>query len=75
MGDILQGLYEAGRLIVTLDADLLEISLRSLYVTLTAVAIAALIGLPMGAWVLCFLLVERGVNGRSLINFLSQKGM
>ena len=46
MGDILQGLYEAGRLIVTLDADLLEISLRSLYVTLTAVAIAALIGLP-----------------------------
>jgi tungstate transport system permease protein len=50
MGDILQGLYEAGRLIVTLDSDLLEISLRSLYVTLTAVAIAAILGLPLGAW-------------------------
>jgi tungstate transport system permease protein len=50
MGDILQGLYEAGRLIVTLDSDLLEISLRSLYVTLPAVAIAAILGLPLGAW-------------------------
>ena len=63
MGDILQGLYQAGRLIVTLDADLLEISLRSLYVTLTAVAIAALIGLPMGAW----LAVRRFRYRRSVI--------
>ena len=66
MGDILQGLYEAGRLIVTLDADLLEISLRSLYVTLTAVAIAALIGLPMGAW----LAVRRFRYRRSVIALL-----
>ena len=46
MGDILQGLIEAGRLIVTLDADLIEISLRSLYVTLSAVAIASAIPKP-----------------------------
>lgn len=50
MGDILQGLIEAGRLIVTLDADLIEISIRSLYVTLSAVVIASAIGLPLGAW-------------------------
>ena len=50
MNDILQGLLEAGRLIVTLDADLAEITLRSLQVTVTAVAIASLIGLPIGAW-------------------------
>lgn len=50
MNDIVEGLLAAGRLIVTLDVDLVEISLRSLYVTLTAVAIAAAIGLPMGAW-------------------------
>lgn len=67
MGDILQGLYEAGRLIVTLDADLLEISLRSLYVTLTAVAIASLIGLPMGAW----LAVRRFRYRRSVIALLN----
>lgn len=67
MGDILQGLHEAGRLIVTLDADLLEISLRSLYVTLTAVAIAALIGLPMGAW----LAVRRFRYRRSVIALLN----
>ena len=67
MGDILQGLYQAGRLIVTLDADLLEISLRSLYVTLTAVAIAALIGLPMGAW----LAVRRFRYRRSVIALLN----
>lgn len=67
MGDILQGLYQAGRLIVTLDADLLEISLRSLYVTLTAVAIASLIGLPLGAW----LAVRRFRYRRSVIAVLN----
>ena len=50
MGDILQGLIEAARLIIALDADLIEISLRSLYVTLSAVLIASLIGLPLGAY-------------------------
>ncbi len=50
MNDILQGLIAAGHLILTLDGDLVEIILRSLHVTLTAVAIASLIGLPLGAW-------------------------
>ncbi|SMP04003.1 ABC transporter permease [Shimia sagamensis] len=50
MNELLAGLLEAGRLIVTVDADLIEISLRSLQVTLTAVAIASAIGLPLGCW-------------------------
>ncbi len=39
----------AGQLVVTLDPELVEIVLRSLYVSLTAVLVAALIGLPAGA--------------------------
>lgn len=50
MNDILLGLWEAFRLILTLDQDLLEISLRSLHVTLVAVLIASAIGLPLGGW-------------------------
>lgn len=37
-------------LIVRLDADLVEITLRSLQVSLTALAIACLIALPAGTW-------------------------
>ncbi|WP_179381599.1 ABC transporter permease [Jannaschia marina] len=50
MGDLLAGLGEALRLIVTLDAELIEITLRSLRVTLTALVIACVIGLPLGGW-------------------------
>ncbi len=50
MNEITQGLYEAAKLILTLDPDLLEIVGLSLRVTLTAVLIASLIGLPLGAW-------------------------
>ncbi len=50
MGNIWQGLTEAARLVLHLDADLLEITARSLQVTLSATVIAALIGLPTGAW-------------------------
>ena len=67
MGDILQGLYEALRLIVTLDADLIEISMRSLYVTLRAVALASVIGLPVGAW----LAVRRFRYRRSVIALMN----
>lgn len=49
MNDIWHGLMEAIRLIFTLDHSLLEIVLRSLQVTLTAVLIASLVGLPLGA--------------------------
>ena len=50
MSDIFEGLQAAFWLILTLDADLFEISLRSLYVTTTAVLIASAIGLPLGSW-------------------------
>lgn len=49
MNDILEGLAAAFRLIVTLDGDLVAITLRSLQVTLTAVAIGACLGVPLGA--------------------------
>ena len=50
MNDLWAGLAEALRLVLRLDPDLVEITIRSLQVTLTATAIAALIGLPLGAW-------------------------
>ncbi len=50
MNEILQGLSGAFWLVVTLDYGLVEIILRSLQVTLTAVLIGSLIGMPLGAW-------------------------
>ena len=50
MNDIWAGLEAAFWLIVTLDADLLEITLRSLQVSLTALIIASAIALPFGTW-------------------------
>jgi len=50
VNELTRGLLDAWILIFTLDRDLLEIVALSLRVTLTAVAIASLIGLPMGAW-------------------------
>ncbi|MEL7255501.1 MAG: ABC transporter permease [Pseudomonadota bacterium] len=49
MGDLWGGLGQAFWLIITFDADLLEITLRSLQVTLTALVIAALIAFPLAA--------------------------
>lgn len=51
MNDIYQGLYQAMRLLVTLDPGLVEITARSLQVTLSATVIASAIGLPLGAWI------------------------
>jgi tungstate transport system permease protein len=48
MDDIYGAILSAIHLIATLDADLVEIVLRSLEVNLSAVAIASLIGLPLG---------------------------
>ena len=48
MGEIWDGLVAGFWLVVTLDADLVEITLRSLYVTLTAVVIAWARGLRSG---------------------------
>ena len=50
MEGLADGIWQAFTLIVTLDSDLLEIIFLSLRVTITAVTIAALIGLPLGAW-------------------------
>ncbi|NNK78079.1 MAG: ABC transporter permease, partial [Litoreibacter sp.] len=50
MGDILEGLRAAFLLVVTLDEDLVEITLRSLQVSLSALVIAAAIALPLGTW-------------------------
>lgn len=50
MSDIVEGMLAAFRLIFSLDADLFEIILLSLQVTLSAVVIASLIGMPLGAW-------------------------
>ena len=49
MQDFSAAFGEAFRLLVTLDPDLLEIVALSLQVSLGAVALAALIGLPLGA--------------------------
>ena len=49
MGEFYAALLTAIELIVNLDADLAEIVLLSLQVSLIAVGFAALIGLPMGA--------------------------
>ncbi|SMX23609.1 ABC transporter permease [Boseongicola aestuarii] len=50
MNEIWAGLRAAFWLIVTFDADLIEISLRSLRVSLTALLIASAIALPFGTW-------------------------
>ena len=50
MTELLDGLRAAFWLIVTLDHELLEISLRSLQVTLTALFFACLIGIPFGTF-------------------------
>lgn len=50
MNDIWQGLTHAARLVVGLDADLMEISGLSLQVSLGATVFASMIGLPLGAW-------------------------
>lgn len=49
MVDLWDGLAQAFWLMVTLDAELVEISLRSLQVTISATCIAALIAMPLAA--------------------------
>lgn len=49
MADLWDGIAQAFWLLVTLDRDLVEITLRSLRVTLTALAIASMIALPLAA--------------------------
>ncbi|WIY26055.1 ABC transporter permease [Parasedimentitalea psychrophila] len=55
MSDLWGGLTQAFWLLATMDADLVEISLRSLRVTLTALLVASVLALPFAA----FLVVRR----------------
>ena len=50
MNEILQGLIQAFWLILSFDSELITISLRSLYVTLTALTISTLIAFPLAAF-------------------------
>lgn len=67
MSDILSALTQAFWLLVFFDSDLIEIVLRSLQVTVTAVVIASAIGLPFGAW----LAIRRFRNRRYVIAFIN----
>lgn len=49
MSELLQGIIQAFWLIITLDSDLVEITLRSLQVTFSALIVASLIALPLAA--------------------------
>src|SRR5260370_12714051 len=49
MGDFAEAFHTAGRLILERDPQLIAIVLLSLRVSLSAVALATLIGLPLGA--------------------------
>ena len=50
MNDLVQGLGQAALLLFRLDPELLDITARSLQVSLSAVVFASLMGLPLGAW-------------------------
>ncbi|WMS41013.1 ABC transporter permease [Acuticoccus sp. MNP-M23] len=67
MEETWRGAVDALRLVVTLDADLLEITLRSLGVTLTAVTIASLVAMPLGG----LLAVRRFRHRRAAIALLN----
>jgi tungstate transport system permease protein len=67
MADLKDGIGQAFALIARLDPDLAEILIRSLAVSLSAVAIAALVGLPLGA----ALAVSRFPGRRTLVVLLN----
>ena len=67
MSEIWLGVQAAFWLIISLDSDLVEITLRSLYVTLTAVVIACAIGMPLGT----YLAIQRFKHRRLVIALLN----
>ncbi len=70
MGDFGEALATAGRLIIAGDADLIEIVVLSLRVSLTAVGLAALVGLPLGAAVAVYRFPGRAVVAALLNAFM-----
>ncbi|UTH45664.1 ABC transporter permease [Loktanella salsilacus] len=67
MNTITEGLLSAAKLVVTLDPDLVEISLRSLRVTLTALVVASIIAIPLGT----VLAIQRFRYRRTVIALLN----
>jgi tungstate transport system permease protein len=67
MSDLWAGLSQAFWMVVTLDPTLVEITLRSLQVTLTALLISSIIALPLAA----FLVIRRFRMRRSVIAILN----
>ena len=67
MNEILQGLIQAFWLILSFDSELITISLRSLYVTISALIISALIAFPLAA----LLVVTRFQFRRAIIVMLN----
>jgi tungstate transport system permease protein len=51
MDDIAQGVIQAINLIVTLNPDVMQIALLSLYISLSATVLAALISIPVGGFI------------------------
>ena len=51
MDDIIQGIIQAVDLIVTLNPDVMQIAALSLYISLTATILAALIAIPVGGFI------------------------
>ena len=51
MDDIAQGITQAVHLIVTLNPEVMEIAVLSLYISLSATIIAALISIPLGGFI------------------------
>ncbi len=68
MNVMLEGIREAGRLILTLDPDVLEITLRTLQVSCTATLISVLVGIPVGTVLALARFPGRGLLV-SLVNF------
>ena len=65
-----QGLIEAGRLLLTADPEVIEITLRTLQVSGTATCISVLIGVPIGT-----VLALTGFFGRGFVIALTNFGM
>lgn len=65
---IFEGIREAERLILTLDPDVLEITLRTLQVSCTATLISVLVGIPVGTVLALSRFPGRGLLV-SLVNF------
>jgi len=70
MNTLANAFMQAGALLAGFDADLLEIVGLSLRVSLTAVAVACLVGFPLGAAVALFRFPGRGTVSLLLNTFM-----